>query len=60
VRAVPREELQAAVDEMVQLLLERPAWALAWAKVAINKRVVQNLELTLDVLVEATVAMARA
>jgi enoyl-CoA hydratase len=47
-RAVPREQLQATVDEMVERLLDRPAWALAWAKLAINKRVVQNLELTLE------------
>jgi enoyl-CoA hydratase len=47
-RAVPKEQLQAAVDEMVQLLLDRPAWALGWTKVAMNKRLLQNFELTLD------------
>lgn len=46
--AVPGERLQEKVDEMVKLLLDRPAWALGWTKVAMNKRVMQNLQLTLD------------
>ncbi len=46
-RAVPRDELQKTVDEMVKLLLDRPAWALGWTKLALNKRVLQNAELTL-------------
>jgi enoyl-CoA hydratase len=46
--AVPRQELQATVDRCVQLLLERPAWALAWTKVAMNKQVIQNFELTME------------
>jgi hypothetical protein len=60
-RAAPRKELQAAVDDMVQVLLARPAWALAWAKLAVNKRVVQNLELTLDVsLAHEMITLQRA
>jgi len=47
-RAVPREELQAAVDEMVDLLLQRPAWALAWTKQVLNKQLKNQMELTLD------------
>lgn len=47
-RAVPGDKLQETVDEMVQLLLDRPAWALGWTKTSINKRVMQNLQLTLD------------
>ena len=47
-RAVPRSELQKTVDDMVSLLLDRPAWALGWTKLAVNKRVLQNAELTLQ------------
>ena len=46
--AVPRDQLQETVDKTVQLLLERPAWALAWTKLTVNKRVIQNFELTMD------------
>jgi enoyl-CoA hydratase len=47
-RAVPPDRLQQEVDELVRLLLERPAWALAWAKTTVNKQVIQTFELTLD------------
>src|SRR6516162_1632074 len=36
--AVPAREPEAAVEGYVKDLLERPAWALAWTKVAVNKR----------------------
>ena len=36
------------MDKTVQLLLERPAWALAWTKLTVNKRVIQNFELTME------------
>ena len=47
-RAVPKEQLQKTVDEMVKLLLDRPAWALGWTKIAMNKRVLQNFDLTME------------
>lgn len=48
-RAVPHAELQSAVDELIDALLARPAWALGWTKMLINKRARANMELTLDV-----------
>ena len=47
--AVPGAELEATVDRLVDELLERPAWALAWTKVALNKRLKQHLTLYQDV-----------
>lgn len=47
-KAVPASELQAAVDGYVEELLARPAWALGWTKLAINKRLRLDLELALD------------
>ncbi|GAA5199926.1 enoyl-CoA hydratase/isomerase family protein [Rugosimonospora acidiphila] len=47
-KAVPASELQAAVDGYVRELLARPAWALGWTKLTINKRLRADLELTLD------------
>jgi enoyl-CoA hydratase/carnithine racemase len=46
--AVPREELDAKVDELVERLLKRPAYALAWTKRVANRRVVDHLNMTLD------------
>ncbi len=46
--AVPRDQLDAKVDEIVQKLLERGAYALAWTKRVANRRVVDHLNLTLD------------
>lgn len=47
-KAVPTAELQATVDGYVEELLGRPAWALGWTKLAINKRLRTNMELVLD------------
>ncbi|GIH17758.1 enoyl-CoA hydratase/isomerase family protein [Rugosimonospora africana] len=47
-KAVPASELQATVDGYIEELLARPAWALGWTKLAINKRLRSDLELTLD------------
>jgi enoyl-CoA hydratase len=46
--AVPAEELDAAVDDMVARLLKRSAFALAWTKRTANRHVVQQLNQTLD------------
>ncbi len=46
--AVPAEELDAAVDDMVRRLLKRPAYLLAWTKRVTNRRVVEQLNMTLD------------
>jgi enoyl-CoA hydratase/carnithine racemase len=46
--AVPASELEVAVEGYVKDLLERPAWALAWTKVAVNKRLKQHLTLYQD------------
>jgi enoyl-CoA hydratase len=46
--AVPAAQLDAKVNEIVQKLLERSAYALAWSKRVINRRVVEQLNLTLD------------
>lgn len=46
--AVPAEELNSKVDEIVNRLLERSAYALAWTKRIANRRVVEQLNLTLD------------
>jgi enoyl-CoA hydratase len=47
-KAVPAAELQATVDGYVEELLARPAWALGWTKLAINRRLRSDLELSLD------------
>jgi enoyl-CoA hydratase len=46
--AVPAEELDRKVDEIVAGLLERGAYALAWTKRVANRRVLDQLNLTLD------------
>jgi enoyl-CoA hydratase len=46
--AVPASQLDAKVDEIVSQLLERGAYALAWAKRVANRRVVDQLNMTLD------------
>ncbi len=46
--AVPADELDAKVDELVSTLLERGAYAIAWAKRAANRHVVAQLNLSLD------------
>jgi enoyl-CoA hydratase len=46
--AVPPEELSAKTDELVAALLRRSAYALAWTKRTINRRVADQLNLTLD------------
>jgi enoyl-CoA hydratase len=47
--AVPAEELDDLVDQLVERLLRRPAYALAWTKRVANKHVVDQLHRTLDV-----------
>jgi enoyl-CoA hydratase len=47
--AVPAAELDALVDSLVERLLRRPAYALAWTKRVANKHVVDQLHRTLDV-----------
>jgi enoyl-CoA hydratase len=47
-RAVPAADLQATVDSYVEELLARPAWALGWTKLAMNKRLRIDLEVALD------------
>jgi enoyl-CoA hydratase/carnithine racemase len=46
--AVPADQLDAKVESIVQQLLERGAYALAWAKRIANRRVADQLNLTLD------------
>ena len=46
--AVPREQLDSTVEALVQRLLKRPAHALAWTKRVANRRVVEQLNATLD------------
>lgn len=47
-KAVPAADLQNTVDGYVEELLSRPAWALGWTKLAINKRLRTTMELALD------------
>jgi hypothetical protein len=47
-RAVPPEDLDATVDDVVRQLLVRPAYALAWTKRVVNRRLVEVLNRTLD------------
>lgn len=46
--AVPFAELDATVNGLVERLLKRPAYALAWTKRVANRRVVDHLNMTLD------------
>jgi enoyl-CoA hydratase/carnithine racemase len=46
--AVPAEKLDSAVDDLVQQLLKRPAYPLAWAKRVANRHVIEQLNRTLD------------
>lgn len=46
--AVPRDQLDSVVDDIVARLLKRPAHALAWCKRVANRRVVDHLNMTLD------------
>jgi enoyl-CoA hydratase/carnithine racemase len=46
--AVPAAQLDSTVDGLVERLLKRPAYGLAWAKRVANRRVVDHLNLTLD------------
>ena len=46
--AVPADELDAYVDDMVERLLARSAYALAWTKRTANRRVADQLNKTLD------------
>jgi len=47
-QAVPRAELDKAVDQLVDRLLKRSAYALAWTKRSINRHVVDSLNRSLD------------
>jgi enoyl-CoA hydratase len=47
-RAVPAGELDPVVDDMVERLLRRPAYALAWTKRVVNRRTAEQLNLTAD------------
>jgi enoyl-CoA hydratase len=47
-RAVPMADLDLAVDEMVDGLLERPPYALGWTKRIVNARVRDQLNRALD------------
>jgi enoyl-CoA hydratase len=46
--AVPAGELDAKVDEIVQALLRRTSYALAWTKRTCNRMVADHLNMTLD------------
>jgi enoyl-CoA hydratase/carnithine racemase len=46
--AVPAGELDAMVADLVERLLKRSAYALAWTKRTANRHVVNQLNLTLD------------
>jgi enoyl-CoA hydratase len=46
--AVPADELDEKVEEIVQSLLKRPAYALAWSKRVVNRRIAQNFNQTFD------------
>jgi enoyl-CoA hydratase/carnithine racemase len=58
--AVPAGDLESVVEGYVKDLLERPAWALAWTKVAINKRLKQHLTLFQDVAMALETVSMRA
>ncbi len=46
--AVPLDELDGVVDDMVARLLKRSSYALAWTKRTINRPLADHLNLTLD------------
>ena len=46
--AVPRDDLDQTVDEMVAALLRRSAFALVWTKRTANRRVADALNMTID------------
>jgi enoyl-CoA hydratase len=46
--AVPAAELDITTDRIVSALLARPPYALGWTKRIVNRRVVDQLNLTLD------------
>jgi enoyl-CoA hydratase len=46
--AVPASELDGVVADLVQRLLKRPAYPLAWAKRVANRHVIDQLNRTLD------------
>jgi enoyl-CoA hydratase len=46
--AVPRDQLDAKVDEMVEALLRRSAYALAWTKRTANRLVAHAVNTTID------------
>ena len=47
-RAVPADQLDAAVKELTDRLLKRTPYALAWSKRVLNRRVAQQFALTFD------------
>ncbi len=49
--AVPADQLDGKVDEIVQKLLRRGAYPLAWTKRIVNRRVADQLNRTLDAAV---------
>ena len=46
--ALPADQVEAKVDELVERLLKRPAYPLAWAKRVANRHVIDQLNRTLD------------
>ena len=46
--AVSPEDLDDKVNDVVERLLKRPSYALAWTKRAVNRRIVDALNMTLD------------
>jgi enoyl-CoA hydratase len=46
--AVPAAQLEDAVERLVERLLRRPAYALAWTKRVTSQRMVEQLDRTLD------------
>jgi enoyl-CoA hydratase/carnithine racemase len=47
-RAVPADWLDQEVDAIVERLLRRPAYALAWTKRVLNRRTAEHVNLTAD------------
>jgi trans-feruloyl-CoA hydratase/vanillin synthase len=47
-RAVPADQLDAVTDDFVQRLLSRSAFALAWTKRILNRRVSHHMNMTMD------------
>ncbi len=46
--AYPADQLDGVVEQTVERLLLRPAYALAWTKRVVNRRIVDQLNMTLD------------